>query len=26
VLFGVLYWVFHFILSSVGDSFLTTVP
>ncbi|MBW1729693.1 MAG: type IVB secretion system protein IcmH/DotU [Deltaproteobacteria bacterium] len=26
VLFGVLFWVFHFILNSVGESFLTTVP
>ncbi len=26
VLFGVLFWVFHFILSSVSQSFLTTVP
>ena len=26
VLFVVLFWVFHFILSSVGGSFLTTVP
>ncbi len=25
ILFGVLFWIFHFILSSVGGSFLTTV-